>query len=140
MHEDKPTYIPPPDAKYETQDVLTAKVAKGFFVVLTIGVVMSIIAMGILLKWFVRASDPERPTDPAVAAQGMELPAGPRLQPAPGSEMETLAAQQKARVGGYGWVDDQHAHVPIERAMEIVLEEGLPARPPVEGVGSGGVQ
>jgi len=140
MHEDKPTYIPPPDAKYETQDVLTAKVAKGFFVVLTIGVVMSIIAMGILLKWFVHSSDPARPTDPAVAAQGMALPAGPRLQPAPGSEMETLAAQQKARAGGYGWVDDQHAHVPIERGMEIILEEGLPARPPVESPTSGGAQ
>jgi hypothetical protein len=140
MHKDKPTYIPPPDAKYETQDVLTPKVAKGFFVILTIGVVMSIIAMGVLLKWFIKASDPERPTDPTVAAQGMELPAGPRLQPAPGTDMDTLAAQQKARVGSYGWVDQQHAHVPIERAMEIVLEQGLPARAPVEAPASGGAE
>lgn len=138
MHEDKPTYIPPPDAKYETQDVLTPKVAQGFFVILTIGVVMSIIAMGILLKWFIRASDPERPIDPTVASQGMQLPAGPRLQPAPGTDMSTLAAQQKARVDGYGWVDDQHAHVPIERAMEMVIEEGLPARPPVDVPSQGG--
>lgn len=139
MHEDKPTYIPPPDAKYETQDVLTGKIARGFFVILAISVVMSILAMGILLKWFIQSSDPERPTDPAVAAQGMELPAGPRLQPAPGTDMETLAARQRARVGSYSWVDEQHAHVPIERAMEMVLEEGLPARQPVE-TPSGGVR
>ena len=143
MHEDKPTFSPftpspspkgrgEPDAKYETQDVLTAQVAKGFFVIVAVGVVMSILAMGVLLTWFIKSSDPERPTDPAVAAQGMELPSGPRLQPAPGTDAETFFARQKARVGSYGWVDEQHAHVPIERAMEIILEEGLPARPPVD--------
>jgi len=135
MHEEKEAYIPPPDARYETQDVLSPKVAKGFFLILTIGVVMSILAMGALLKWFVHTADPNRPTDPDVASAGMELPAGPRLQPAPGTDMEQLSSKQQARLEKYGRVDDQHAHIPIERAMDLVLQEGLPARQPVESGG-----
>jgi hypothetical protein len=32
---------------------------------------------------------------------------------------------------GYGWVDQKAgvAHVPIQRAMDLVLQQGLPARP-----------
>ncbi|RMG26722.1 MAG: hypothetical protein D6724_01265 [Armatimonadetes bacterium] len=135
MHEEKEAYIPPPDARYETQDVLTPKVAKGFFLILTIGVIMSILAMGALLKWFVHTAEPTRPTDPNVAAEGMSLPAGPRLQPAPGTDMQELAAKQKNRLEKYGNVDENHVHIPIERAMDLVLREGLPARQPVEAGG-----
>jgi hypothetical protein len=39
-------------------------------------------------------------------------------------------AQEQARLNSYGWVDEDAgvAHIPIERAMEMILEEGLPAR------------
>src|SRR5690606_15668744 len=41
---------------------------------------------------------------------------------------------------GYAWIDREEGRVrlPIERAMELVLEEGLPARPSRDAPGGGG--
>lgn len=41
---------------------------------------------------------------------------------------QTLRAQQQARLGSYGWVDAQKGlvHVPVDRAMERVLQGERP--------------
>ena len=44
--------------------------------------------------------------------------------------MRELRAKQQALLKGYGWVnrDAGVARIPIEEAMRIVVERGLPAR------------
>lgn len=57
-----------------------------------------------------------------------DLYRGPRLQKAPGQDMANMRSQTKERLNSYGWVDPDKGvvHVPIDRAIELTLEQGLP--------------
>lgn len=54
-------------------------------------------------------------------------PSGPLLQPHPPTDMHKLRAHESAVLDHYGWTDQASglARVPIERAKELVLSEGL---------------
>jgi hypothetical protein len=72
---------------------------------------------------------------------GRRLPPEPLLQGAPGKDdhptelpleaMATLRKQKEQRLESYGWVDKTSgvAHIPIDRAKDIIAEKGLPALP-----------
>jgi hypothetical protein len=60
---------------------------------------------------------------------GKPLPAdAPRLQPSPIQDYEVFRARQEQRISSYGWVDRERevVHIPIERAMELLIERGQP--------------
>lgn len=59
------------------------------------------------------------------------LPPEPRLQLSPRKDMEDMRAQEDRILNSYGWVDRARGRVrlPIARAMELTLREGLPTRP-----------
>lgn len=65
-------------------------------------------------------------------AAGLEdrLPATPRLQTAPRTDLADLRSDEEAVLSGYAWVDRNAGtvRIPIEAAMKLVLERGLPAR------------
>jgi hypothetical protein len=59
----------------------------------------------------------------------------PRLQDTPALDLQRLREREETRLSTYGWIDRPGGvvHIPIERAMEIVAGEGLPARAAREG-------
>jgi hypothetical protein len=59
-----------------------------------------------------------------------EEPPEPRLQATPALDLARARAKEDERLSTYGWIDRQAGvvHLPIERAMELVAREGLPAR------------
>ena len=63
--------------------------------------------------------------------------AGPRLQSNPAAELVQFRQKEEERLHSYGWVDRQAGviHLPIERAMELILQRGLPAREAGKGGG-----
>jgi hypothetical protein len=64
-------------------------------------------------------------------AQGVsQVPPAPRLQTQPFKDVMQLKAEQRAQLTSYGWVDKANGvvHIPIDRAMALTLERGLPAR------------
>jgi hypothetical protein len=67
---------------------------------------------------------------PMAAGQRDRLPPSPRFQENPQEELQELRAKQKALLEGYGWVNKEAgvARIPIEDAMKIVVERGLPVR------------
>lgn len=67
-------------------------------------------------------------TPPQFKDQAGLFPA-PRLQADPASELTTFKQEELSRLNGYGWVDERAgiAHIPIERAIEILARQGLPA-------------
>jgi hypothetical protein len=67
---------------------------------------------------------------PLAAGQQDRLPPFPRFQQDPQQELQDLRAKQKALLDGYGWVNKEAgvARIPIEDAMKMVLERGLPTR------------
>jgi hypothetical protein len=79
---------------------------------------------------------------PATQVQtGRQLPPEPLLQGAPGKDdkptelpleaMATLRAQTAQKLDSYGWVDKPAGitHIPIERAKDIIADNGLPELP-----------
>ena len=44
------------------------------------------------------------------------------------SDLERLRAAEDGQLNSYGWVDryTSVAHIPIDRAMQLILERGLP--------------
>ena len=67
---------------------------------------------------------------PLAASQGHREPPEPRLQTDPRQDMADLRAKEDDRLGSYGWVDKNAGivHIPIDAAMRLTLERGLPAR------------
>ena len=71
---------------------------------------------------------------PLAAGQQDRLPPSPRFQENPQQELQDLRAKQGALLEGYGWVNKEGgvARIPIEDAMKMVVERGLPTREPAK--------
>lgn len=71
-------------------------------------------------------------TDFPLAVGETRRPPGPRLQVEPRAEMRAFALEDEAALSTYGWVDRDLGlvRVPIDVAMRLTLERGLPARTP----------
>lgn len=75
-----------------------------------------------------RRSEIDRVTR-AVAATRPQFPE-PRLQVAPQVDLAALRAREDATLNSYGWIDRKAGVVrlPIERAMDLIVQRGLPVR------------
>lgn len=84
-----------------------------------------------LFKYFEKAENPGSFV-PAPFATEQPLATGPRLQPNPGADMQSYYDSQQKLLNTYGWVDRQKGIVrlPIDRAVQLLLERGLPTRSP----------
>jgi hypothetical protein len=67
---------------------------------------------------------------PLAAAQGNREPPEPRLQTNPRQDLADLRAKEEDQLTSYGWVDKNAGvvRIPIDAAMKLTLERGLPAR------------
>jgi len=67
---------------------------------------------------------------PMAAGQRDQLPPAPRLQDDPQQDLRDLLAKQQGELSHYSWVDKDAgiARIPIEDAMRIVVQRGLPVR------------
>jgi len=103
-----------------------------------VGFLVGLVVVAILIHismWglFVGLEKYEASNDPFVtplAAPPGQLPAEPRLQTTPWQDLTRFHQEERQRVESYGWVDKNAGvgHVPIERAKELLLQRGLPAR------------
>jgi hypothetical protein len=52
----------------------------------------------------------------------------PRLQTNPRGDLQALRAHEEQLLNSYGWVDQGAGvvHVPIDRAMQLIAQRGLP--------------
>lgn len=85
------------------------------------------------MKWtfdWLSAESP-RGNPAAPFAQERPLPPGPRLQAEPHEDLGSYCAGQVQELDSYGWIDKQNGivHIPIDKAMDIVMQQGFPARP-----------
>ena len=72
---------------------------------------------------------PPAPTSPLETIQ--QAPPGPQLQVTPVGDQRAYIASENARLDQYGWVNQQQGvvRIPIEEAMKLTLQRGLPTRP-----------
>ena len=69
----------------------------------------------------------------AVAPDAYKAFPQPRLERNERLEINEFRLQEEQRLNSYGWVDQKAgvAHIPIERAMELIAQRGLPTTPKV---------
>ena len=79
------------------------------------------------------------PEDPSAALAKSTFPE-PRLQSDYFGDLAKVRQQWNQRLNSYGWLDQNagKVHIPIERAMELTLQRGLPARSASELPGTTG--
>jgi hypothetical protein len=75
----------------------------------------------------------DKPLPPQVVVNLKRIPPEPRLEPDPLALRRELRGEEDALLKSYGWVDRTagSVHIPIDRAMEIVLERGVPGGKPM---------
>lgn len=117
----------PAPGGYEKSD-LAPKPIIAFGVILAVVTILALAAtygMVRLLGWW-EAPRLETPASPLAVRS---VPAEPRLQVEAPKELRSLQAAEQTVLTGYAWVNKEAgiARIPIERAMQLVLERGLPA-------------
>jgi hypothetical protein len=116
---------------------------------LAVGLITSGVAMLLLFRALEKKNLAEdRKLPPMIAASLARTPPEPRLEAYPLAPRQVLRAQEDEVLTSYGWVDKDRgiARIPIDRAMELLVERGLPpakpmpaaapALPPVSGAPS----
>ncbi|MBI3492583.1 MAG: hypothetical protein HY047_12520 [Acidobacteria bacterium] len=70
------------------------------------------------------------PEYPLAMTQAAKTPPEPRLQTNPRQDLRDLREQEDQILGSYGWVDKNAGtvRIPIDEAIKLTLERGLPAR------------
>jgi len=121
----------PPGAQYEHTDIDTS-VGYKFAAWLTVAMLISVaIVYGVF--WFFegrsQSADAAAQKYPLAVGQPMNPPA-PNLQTQPFKDVYMLRQGEADKLHSYGWVDKDGgiARIPIDRAMEMLLQRGLPAR------------
>lgn len=99
-----------------------------FAIGLSVLIAVVLVAMGSLFRVL-----EEHAGGADVAPHALRLestPPGPRLQAFPSEDLERHRRRQDRLTGTYGWIDVQSGvvRIPIERALELTAERGLPAR------------
>jgi hypothetical protein len=119
-----------PDNRHEHRDVnvfALGKFAIGLVIVTVfcVGLVAGVFQYLLHREGGIPASRMESP-----AQDARQLPPEPRLEEAPERDLEEMRAAESKMQTTYGWLDESAGIVrlPIDRAMDLVVAQGLPAR------------
>jgi hypothetical protein len=130
-----------PDAGFERED-LTPHSVYLFLITLAVSVVLTALLMGVLFAAAERfAKSHQAPPDSplvervddtrAVLPRNISQFPQPRLETNERLEIRDFRLKEEQALNSYGWVDERSgvAHIPIERAMDLIAERGLSTTP-----------
>ena len=122
----------PEGASYEHTDAAIAPVAKFLFWLFIAAIITHFGLAGVyklMIDQGVSAEASER-RYPLAANEEPRLPPVPRLQQFPHNELNTFTNEERARLETYGWENKAAGtvHIPIEEAMRLTVERGLPVQ------------
>ena len=123
---------------YDTKDVKGKPLSVYFAILAVITVMSAVVALAALKAWT------SHPNSGSVAvlpvSEERALPALPRLQPIPQVDLKALHEFEREKLERYAWIDKQAqiVQIPIERAIDIVAEKGLPVGREAHVPGKGG--
>jgi hypothetical protein len=118
------------DVVHEESDVNVGAIIRYGIGLLVVGAVVHVFLWWLLGSYERQHERAQTQVYPLAAGQRDRLPPFPRIQENPQQELQELSGKQKAQLEGYGWVDKEAgvARIPIEDAMKMVIERGLPTR------------
>ena len=119
-------------AKHEASEVHVSGILSFALALVVLGVVIQF-ALTFVMQRFSREEKKAQDQRPPQFALAVDVPS-PHLQSNPAADLARLKVEQIDRLTTYGWVnrDAGIAHIPIDRAMDILAKTGLPRpiRPP----------
>ena len=123
------THSENPKHRHETREAVPR-----YILYFATGIAVSVIA-GFLVSWGTLAFLRKHQTYPApesAISRGRVLPPPgvPQLQVHPDTDLQVYLNNERQILDSYGWVNRKNGvvRIPIQRAMNILLKEGLPVR------------
>ena len=116
------------------QSTINVRTILLFGVGLTAMVALVQVMLGLAINWISHDETPKDERFPQRHAIEVNQFPTPRLQVNPEAELASIKQQELARLESYGWVDQSAgiAHIPIDRALDILATQGLPKIPAPE--------
>ena len=121
------SHASPPSGGHEESDA-KARPLLLFGAILAAIILAVALLMWITFKFF--ANEQSLGAPPVPFALGRLLPPEPRLQPDPRIDLNRLRKQEQDTISSYGWVNppDGVIRIPVDRAMDRLIEKGLPVQ------------
>jgi hypothetical protein len=127
--------------EFEHQDLKPASIYAFLAGLAIVGVIIYYLLWGMyhFLDAYSRTHQP--PQNPMVQSAGIDTrvvpPSAitkfpqPRLERNERTEIDDFRLEEEQRLSSYGWVDQEAGvvHIPIERAMQLIEQQGLPTSP-----------
>jgi hypothetical protein len=116
------------ESGHEVSDINPKRVAMVGLALATVIAVSLLVAYG-LFHYFYSGETRTRPL-PSPLSFSREPTPEPRLSVEPGKDLKILRSEEDAMLKSYGWIDQEKGivRIPIDRAIEILAERGLPVR------------
>ena len=126
-----PTSHPAPGDTYERSDITPRPI------VIAVAAAVIFVAMVFVAMWVLTGAyanyvaKHSAPANPLAAQFALKQPPLPRLQTLPVKDLQALHASENQALHSYAWIDRAagSVRIPIERAIELTAQRGLPARP-----------
>jgi len=118
------------EVSHEESDVNIRAIFGFGAALVAVGVVVHVLVLLLFNFFDARATPQGQAAYPLAVGQEDHRPE-PRLQEHPREDLAALRDREDEALRSYGWVDRNAGvvRIPIERAMALTLERGLPARP-----------
>ena len=116
--------------RYEREDSGTRSLYGAGLALAVIAIVFVAIAWG-YFQYLAKREAARSPAASPLSAQARTQPPEPRLQADPEADLAAMRAAENVQLSKLAWVDQSKGivQVPIERAMELLVASGVPARP-----------
>lgn len=126
------------EPRYEKRDVRPRTIAALVLGLAALTVGTALLMWGSFVFFQKRAERAAEPPSPL--REGPVLPPPPRLQVAPEVDLQAVRRREEERLQSYGWINREAGvvRIPIERAMELLLQRGVPVRPQAQTVEASG--
>ena len=121
------------EAGHEKSDVSIGAILKFGIGLAVAAAVICVALWGLFELLEAREARRGAPLPPLAAAGLRRTPPEPRLEPDALRPRRRMLAEESAALTTYGWVDREAGivRIPIERAMELLVERGLPPSKPL---------
>jgi hypothetical protein len=122
--------VTPEGAGYEHTDAHTWIIVK-FLAWLLVSAILIHAGLGVLYQLMIdRAVEVGEQRYPLAQGQEQRLPPAPRLQQFPHNDLYQFRTGEEQLLHNYGWMnrDAGVVHIPIDEAMRVLVQRGLPAR------------
>ena len=120
-------------AGYQLKDMQVSVVASALGALLVVLAVVLVLVSVFMARATGIPPSISRPIDliQGTASSAQPTPPAPRLQPEAGTDRAAYEAHEQTQLQSYRWVDRTAGvvSIPIDRAMDLTLQRGLPARP-----------